>query len=288
MTCLSRRTLIHSVKPLSLLLLISLVISPSVLAITPIAVVRPQYATANEILYIQGGSPDAVNAITSFYSLSLSIPWNDTAPPWVALPDNTSGILAPSLWKRTMSLSADNSQLVIWDLSISPSITFNISSTGWIYKPLPVIPNSGEGQTALIDPQSAGLGTFYVPNGCPETVPTGSTQKWFMCKYDMSILNSNITNVPMLSDGMPNKVLFYSFVYSTMRNTFFLYGGIGDNQVANPNLFEFNANKTTWEKLVGCPLSESRCYKRKGCHEVTTTTDTFFCLSIVDIQWLGI
>lgn len=278
MTCLFRRSLICSVQPLSLLLLISLSISPSALAVSPLVVTRPQYATANQTLYVQGGSPDAANPITSFYSLSLSIPWNDTAPPWVALPDNTSGTLAPSLWKRTLSLSADKTQLLIWDLTSSPSIAFNLSGMSWMYKVMPLFASVVDfGQTAVIDPKSAGLGTFYVPNGCPEVIPAGSTPKWTMCKFDMSILNDNVTNVPMptLYDPIPNKVLFYSFVYSTVRSTFILYGGIGDNRAANPNLFEYNTTSSAWAILVRYHSYESGVATEGISTSLAQLTDSF-------------
>jgi len=245
MVHLFRRMLIIVTNLLpSLLILIALRNAPSVSAITPVVVAKPQYTTVNGTLYVEGGG--YLTALSSFYSLSLSTPWNDTTPPWEALPTNSSGALAPTSWLQSMAVTADKRRLVIWDLSSPTKLaTFDLLSNTWTNSPLPaIVPADAYGQQAVVDPTSAGAGILYMPNGCP--IPTT------MCRLDLSV--NTISPVAMPTQ-IATGLRYYSFVYSASRNSMLLYGGNDVNTLAgSPNLFEYVVGTNSWTLQVSGPL----------------------------------
>jgi len=77
-----------------------------------------------------------------------------------------------------------------------------------------------------------------------------------MCVLDMSTNTFVAANPPTQAVG----VTYYSFVNDAVRNTMLLYGGIGPNNVANPNLIgtpvvAAGAAPGTWNVQVSIPLS---------------------------------
>jgi len=233
--------------------------SPSVSAATPPAVYKPQTATLNDTLYIQGGTPGGQYASSEFYSLSLSKPWNDTAPPWKTLPTSTSGVDAPHTYFVSMAISADRSTLVEFDFN-SPdlSFSFNVLRKTWYKSPLPVTLNVRQifGLHAMADPKSDGLGTFYVPNGCPDM--STNTTVWYMCKYNLNTVNVTATPLPM--PAQLEGVIDYSIALITARDSLFIYGGqtfVDGNRgpFASANLFLYDIVNLAWRLVVSWQVS---------------------------------
>ncbi|GJJ75187.1 hypothetical protein EMPS_07545 [Entomortierella parvispora] len=231
-----------------LLVLITLIHVPSVSAVTPLVVVKPQYITVNDTLYIEGGGQPA-NPTSAFYSLSLTTPWNDTAPPWTTLPSSS----APSTWLQSMAVTVDKTRLVIWNLE-SPTIlsSFSVGGNTWSTSSLPAVNISNPfGQQALVDPTSTGAtspgaGVLYMPNGC--TMPT--TKVNAMCKLDLG--SNTITAVAMPAQVSGN-LGYYSFAYCASRNSMLLYGGY--DGAGSPNLYEYVVGTNLWTLQI--PLGTS-------------------------------
>lgn len=115
-----------------LLLVLLLLSSTSAQSTSPPTTSRGEYATANNIFYVQGGSLTFSHSqLTSgMFSLDLTAPWNDQSPPWKAVPSAGAGV-PPTPIQQSMAPSGDNSQLIIWNVEGWQITNFQISNNAW-------------------------------------------------------------------------------------------------------------------------------------------------------------
>lgn len=221
-------------------------------AYTPTIVHSTQYATMNSTVYVQGGY--AAMAISNipledFFSLSLSEPWNDTAPPWNSLPSNVSAHPLSYLAGGGMAATPDNNNLVLWNPTLEQIVwLYNPKNNSWTSGMYPLSSTLGpsQGGMVVIDPESIdkGYGDLYAPSGCRIVNASYNT----MCDYNMR--NYGIRDIPMPPSPIPNNTLGFSFAYCTLRKSMMLYGGQGELFASNPYLFEYSAKDSVWSFLV--------------------------------------
>lgn len=132
----------------------------------PLPVTAVDYTTVNATLYLQGGSLNiaGTNLTQQFYSLDLSKPWNDRSPLWKALPVSTATHSSPEIWQQSLTVTADGSNLVVWDATHYAITTYDFGTGLWTNQlALPTTNFNWAGLKALVDPTSAGTGIVYVP-----------------------------------------------------------------------------------------------------------------------------
>ncbi|KAF9320588.1 hypothetical protein BG003_005560 [Podila horticola] len=192
-------------------------------------------AVGEEVLYIHGGTADGgLGGINQFFSLDLTQKtWNTSNPPWKSLPMGTGVLSSPSAWEHTMALSKDKQSLIIYDSTpTAPGVSvFNIVNGTWQQKhALPSNPLASDyyGLRSAVDPSS---GLMYIPTGTKDNQTLA---------YDPDSGSSSMLPNPEASIMNP-VVVFYSVVWSTVRNSVIMYGGRGitlNNIVPNPYLAE--------------------------------------------------
>jgi len=190
----------------------------------------------NGTLYVQGGyaaraiEPD--HAMGDFFSLSLSKPWNDTAPPWESLPPNVP-------LGNTLAFLAEGGMAV-------PRQQQSSSLATTAKYPVPVGLGPYEAGIAVIDPESQGYGDLYAPTG----IQVVDEPYYGMLNY--SVQYNGMSNLAMPPSPMPSDLLGFSFAYCTPRKSIMLYGGLGEVGVGTPNpyLFEYLPKQEAWSFLV--------------------------------------
>ncbi|KAG0051314.1 hypothetical protein BGZ83_003874 [Gryganskiella cystojenkinii] len=192
-------------------------------------------AVGEEVLYIHGGTANGgLGGINQFFSLDLTQKtWNTSNPPWKSLPMGTGVQSSPSAWEHTMALSKDKQNLIIYDSTpTAPGISvFNIANGTWQPKhALPSNPLASDyyGLRSAVDPSS---GLMYIPTGTKDNQTLA---------YDPQSGSSSMLPNPAASIMNP-VVVFYSVVWSTVRNSLIIYGGRGitlNYIVPNPYLAE--------------------------------------------------
>lgn len=205
-------------------------------------------AVGEEVLYIHGGTADGgLGGINQFFSLDLTQKtWNTSNPPWKSLPMGTGVLSSPSAWEHTMALSKDKQSLIIYDSTpTAPGVSvFNIVNGTWQQKhALPSNPLASDyyGLRSAVDPSS---GLMYIPTGTKDNQTLA---------YDPDSGSSSMLPNPEASIMNP-VVVFYSVVWSTVRNSVIMYGGRGitlNNIVPNPYLAEIVPGPSAaWHALV--------------------------------------
>ncbi|KAF9152040.1 hypothetical protein BG015_005866 [Linnemannia schmuckeri] len=190
----------------------------SVSAAVPQQAYLPAYATVDEsTFYVQGGSNVSQPNIIydQFYSLDLTKSWNDTNPPWSAVP--AVGLMPPRLktWAHSISVSSNNKTLTFWDMFKSPSysINYHLETNSWEELPgLTALQPSGfKMAKAATDPTTDRV---YIPGGVGNS----------MLVFDASSKNSTTIADP----PGPNNTSWnaYTFVWSNLRRSFLLFGGL--------------------------------------------------------------
>ncbi|KAF9128725.1 hypothetical protein BGX30_014214 [Mortierella sp. GBA39] len=203
----------------------------------PVPVTNGGYTSDGEkTLYIRGGTTtgQAGGKTNQFFALNLQTSWSTSNPAWKSLTSTTgTAMLATAFNSLTMmgpnkmiEWAADPG-LIIYDLE-SNSVT-----------PLSY-PNAltRYGLSIGFDPTTTGVGSEYA------YVPCG-----FNAGVGMAQVNSNsnpptINSVPMPTTGVMQGIGYYSFVWSSVRSSFLLFGGYTE---ANPPV----CNNQMWEYKGG-------------------------------------
>ncbi|GJJ72469.1 hypothetical protein EMPS_04827 [Entomortierella parvispora] len=252
-------------------------------AYSPTLVYNSQYATMNGILYVQGGAPElsiSPSAYNEFFSLSLTKPWNDTAPPWQALPINTSGVVVPALAGGGMTPTPNNSSLALWNPSLNPiTWVFHPKNNTWttITYTLGSL-QLNMGGTAVIDPESVDkdYGDLYAPNACRAVNTSYNAMCDFRAPYFFNVL-------PMPPSPNPTDTVGFSFTYCTERKSILFYGGQGYTGVINPYLYEYVPSEQMWSFLVA--TDASRMIVFGGVNAQNQFSSRLFFLNMVNFTW---
>ncbi|KAF9122802.1 hypothetical protein BGW39_009483 [Mortierella sp. 14UC] len=179
------------------------------------------YTTVDEsTLYIQGGF-DGSNSNYStrydqFFSLDLTQDWDASNPPWSQVSVNGRMPEQLSTAGHTMSFSRAGNTLTVWDLvyPLTYAASYHLDARTW--KELPSLP-----------PPEPGPLRFYQAATDPLTdkvfIPGSAGTS--MLGYDFS--NKIVSVLPMPIGGNATSWNRYSFVWSEMRASFLLFGGLG-------------------------------------------------------------
>ncbi|KAF9174146.1 hypothetical protein BGX21_007622 [Mortierella sp. AD011] len=204
----------------------------------PTPVSKMAYATVDEsTLYVQMGIlPGGTMSTNAFYSLDLQSNWNAANPPWKNLVSSSATQQAPSGFGPSMTVSANNQNLIIWGGFFSNISTYDIETGSWsVNTQSPANSSPQMGLKAVTDSSS---GLVYIPSG--------ANQGNNMMEYNPTTGASR--SLPMPSEFAGYGLAYYSVVWSTQRNSILLYGGhlITANYSANEQLFEYKPSTSTW------------------------------------------
>ncbi|GJJ72470.1 hypothetical protein EMPS_04828 [Entomortierella parvispora] len=243
-----------------LLLIFSVQNTPFVSAAPPIVVTGSRYITVNGTLYVQGGGSlyaqggafTDTDGTTAFSSLDMSVPWNQTSPPWKAIVA-PAGFLTRDIIYQGLAVTPDKTRLVFWGSFNAPpeagSLSIlNIPSNSWSSLTVTQNPNlTSWGISAVIDPTSGGMGVLYAPSGCTEQITGTENAIPGLCMIGLDKKTTTYQTMSRLL--VPSGIAYYSFVYCTLRKTMLLYGGAGANNEPNQSLYEFSPSNSTWSLL---------------------------------------
>ncbi|KAF9276357.1 hypothetical protein BGZ88_001789 [Linnemannia elongata] len=207
------------------------------------------YITIDEnTLYIQGGMDPSDTDKTSsavkskqFFSLDLTRPttWNTTTTtlPWTQL--NADGDSGPAAYGHFMSVTPKRRNITVWDpVGINSSImSYSLDSRRWTKlgnrpKELTTLP----GLQAVADPSS---GRVYIPSGRNNVDAD-------MLIYDPLTSTTTWTIMPPREPNNPLQWYGYSFVWSSYRTSFLIFGGGGD---VGSYFYEFKVPNNAWTEL---------------------------------------
>ncbi|KAF9992459.1 hypothetical protein BGZ79_003056 [Entomortierella chlamydospora] len=197
------------------------------------------YGTVEEkTLYIQGGI--SLGTIYSqFYSLDLTTSWSTSNPPWKAL----STQLAPKDEEDGMAISVDQKSLIVWGFLTGIS-TYDIASDTWSVvtnvQPASIQPTVGKRIAA--DPRT-GIIYKIASKSLAVAVP-----QMFIAYNPTTNTTQSLTLPAILNKTQIN---YYSFVWSTLRNSTLLYGGYFPSTNENNTVFyEYHPDTDSWNELV--------------------------------------
>ncbi|KAG0078550.1 hypothetical protein BGZ90_004963 [Linnemannia elongata] len=207
------------------------------------------YITIDEnTLYIQGGMDPSDTDKTSsavkskqFFSLDLTRPttWNTTTTtlPWTQL--NADGDSGPAAYGHFMSVTPKRRNITVWDpIGINSSImSYSLDSRRWTKlgnrpKELTTLP----GIQAVADPSS---GRVYIPSGRNNVDAD-------MLIYDLLTSTTTWTIMPPREPNNPLQWYGYSFVWSSYRTSFLIFGGGGD---VGSYFYEYKVPNNAWTEL---------------------------------------
>lgn len=201
------------------------------------------YSTVDEsTFYIQGGSNVSNSNIIydQFYSLDLTQSWNITNPLWSEV--TAVGIPARlKAWGHSISLSSNHKTLTFWNMFNSPpySANYHLDTKAWeeLPAPLSVQPFGLQIAKAATDPTTDRV---YIPGGA------GNNS---MLAFDPSSKNSTALADPPAVNGTSTNWNGYTFVWSELRKSFLLLGGL--NTPASSYFYEYKPTGAgQWSALV--------------------------------------
>ncbi|KAG0069425.1 hypothetical protein BGZ90_000208 [Linnemannia elongata] len=189
-------------------------------------------------LYIQGGTTRSVRHSDQFIALDLTVDsWSTSDPPWIAAQSN--GYKFPPVASgHSMTVSNDRSALFMWvPLDSSVFWAYYIESGTWGSYSYPQNTTKQNGMRNGVDMRT---GIVYVPFGnnngkeMVTNIPGNSSlQSWLM--------PTALTQVAIIEE---------SFLWSTYRSRFLLYGGAAiQPHIGNPYLNEYNPDTHEWAVL---------------------------------------
>ena len=188
--------ILHSVPlvcTISLLLMVQLVAAAAPSANNPF-----QWAVLDEkTLYV---------ADINLYSLDLTKTFNDTNPPWATL------AAGPNSFVQAMAVTSDNSQLVLWDTGSFLVATYTIATNKWQNKTVSVSSVS----TDIFGATNPDTNIFYIVNGYSSGASVG------MAAYDATKGTYSYVATP----SVPASLSSFSAVWSTLRKSMLVYGGV--------------------------------------------------------------
>lgn len=265
-----------------LLSILSFLLTPAATALVPISVHGYAYATIKEDLFIIQGGADWQNAsvnipVNQFMALNLThSSWDTTNPPWVPME-----LISPlpanlTTYDHSMTVSIDQRTITFWDSASSGSAT-NYSLIEHSPKPIYMAPDlqrSDKQLKAEVDPNS---GWIYIPLGYDKTnmlaydplsptsgAETGSKAPQIAAGPGAaSPLGIGRARQIVMPDTVKRGATGYSWVWSSNRSSFILFGGrIGEGAADVPYLHEFKPTYGpsgpggTWTVLVSSVLGK--------------------------------
>ncbi|KAF9154075.1 hypothetical protein BG015_001897 [Linnemannia schmuckeri] len=210
----------------------------------PVPVAFGGYTSDGEkTLYIRGGSPTGnVNDSTNqFFALDLQTSWSTSNPAWKSL-TSTTGPAMPVTVYNSLAMTGPN-KIIEW--SISPGlIIFDLASSS-VTPILNLNATRQYGLTIAVDPTTTadtGTGAAYVPCG----YSAGLEMARLVSKDNVNVVKT----VPMPTTGVMQKIGFYSFVWSSARSSFLLFGGYTEDNppVCNNQMWEYKSE--VWGPLT--------------------------------------
>lgn len=241
----------HRIGVITSLCLSLIVLFSTVSALPPAPVSSMAYITIDEnTLYIQGGiDPSDPNKTSlaakarQFFSLDLTRPttWNTTTTsslPWTQL--NADGDSGPAAHGHFLLVAPKRRNIAVWDPTGTSSsiMSYSLDANKWTKvgdqpKELTTIP----GLQAVAHPTS---GLMYIPSG-------RNNADGDMLIYDPLTLTTKWTPMPPREPSNGLQFYGYSFVWSSYRNSFLIFGGGGD---VGSYFYEFKVSDNSWTELV--------------------------------------
>ncbi|KAF9432761.1 hypothetical protein BGZ76_010356 [Entomortierella beljakovae] len=257
--------------------LMSMIVLSFASAEAPIPVTNMAYATVDEkTLYIQMGlTPDGSFSTNQFFSLDLTVPnWNTDNPPWKDLVSSTTDLQAPSDFGPSMTVSGDKQSLIVWGGYSSQISTYNIENGLWApsIDSAPNLTPIRQGFQAVTDPNT---GLVYVPSG--------ADQGKAMVAYNPK---TNVTqSLPMPAELSGNGLGYYGAVWSTQKNSVFVYGGhlITANSHANTQLFGYDPSTKLWTSIA--TYGGAKLIVFGGLNSLDSKLSGLYVLDVATMTW---
>ncbi|KAF8947289.1 hypothetical protein BGZ47_009677 [Haplosporangium gracile] len=211
---------------------------------SPVPVAFGGYTSDGEkTLYIRGGSTTGnVNDSTNqFFALDLQSSWSTSNPAWKSF-ISTTGPAMPVTVYNSLAMTGP-SKIIEW--SISPGlIIFDLESSS-VTPILNLNATRQYGLTIAVDPTTTadtGTGAAYVPCG----YSAGLEMARLVSKDNVNVVKP----VPMPTTGVMQKIGFYSFVWSSVRSSFLLFGGYTEDNppICNNQMWEYKSE--VWGPLM--------------------------------------
>ncbi|KAF9340779.1 hypothetical protein BGZ91_000263 [Linnemannia elongata] len=226
----------------------------------PKPVSGPAFARTSTRLYILGGNPVNGNngpPLSQFYSLDLTVPWNNTAPAWTELAAGPSQAVFPA------TFSQDQTKMIVFHLRTAPNAAYyDINTNVWTNSSVVLPGNDFQGVGAVTDPNT---GLVYMTAGYT------SRSRDSLDIYNFAADSATKANMPG-----PDKVLlaraYYGNVWSKYRKSILYFGGynaqvqpiVGGNVVT-----ELVTATQTWSTLT----TSGPAPPMRADHCVTTNED---------------
>ncbi|KAG0052175.1 hypothetical protein BGZ83_002903, partial [Gryganskiella cystojenkinii] len=219
-------------SPLALFFTISF-LSLIVLAQNPPANTLFQWALLDEkTLYVQGGGAGGL------YALDLTKTFTEIAPPWTNL---SSGFKVSS---ESLVLTADKSQLILWDNNNKLVSRYTIATNKWQNDSTP----NGLGPSEASPAMDADTNILYILNGyvsTPNAIPSNNMMTYNATSGTSGLINN--VNADMAT------VMNYGLMWSTVRKSILYYGGTPgkDNGTVYLSIFyEYVTAAGIWNRLT--------------------------------------
>ncbi|KAG0255711.1 hypothetical protein DFQ27_006109 [Actinomortierella ambigua] len=177
----------------------------------------------DQALFIQGGTTTTSITTSQFLMIDLTQPWDVDSPLVKVLSPN-----GPNDYQSVGTLTADRSQFIVFsDLSLNV-FRYTFATDAWtIERAIPYM-MVGPGN-AVTDPET---GLMYAPNRYNDSTPS-------MLVYNP--LDNSVNKADMHPDLIGNKG--FSAVWSTLRKSVLVYGGLKENNTESSVLYEYQPGK---------------------------------------------
>ncbi|KAF9905583.1 hypothetical protein EC991_001544 [Linnemannia zychae] len=183
------------------------------------------YTTINEsTLYIQGGF-DGSNSNYStrydqFFSLDLTQDWDTAKPPWSQISVDGHKPERLGIAGHTMSFSRASNTLTVWDMvyPLTYAASYHLDTRMW--EELPSLPPPEPGPLRFYQAATDPLTDRVFIPGCAGTSMLG---------YDLVSKTASV--LPMPSGGNVTSWNGYNFIWSEIRASFLLFGGMGSPSI---------------------------------------------------------
>lgn len=211
----------------------------------PTPVSGPAFARTSTRLYVLGGNPINGNngpPLSQFYSLDLTIPWNNTAPAWTELAAGPAQAIFPA------TFSQDQTKMIVFHLRTAPNASrYDINTNVWTPSSA-VLPGSDfQGVGAVTDTNT---GLVYMAAGYTTRLRDS------LDVYNFATDTATKTYMPGSDTTLPARA-YYGNVWSKYRKSILYFGGYNSlsQRIVGGNIVtELVTATLTWNILVfDCP-----------------------------------
>lgn len=260
-------------------------------AVAPAPAYSSAYATVDEnTFYIQGGSNVSNSDIKydQFHSLDLTQNWNITNPPWSAVAVGTVPARLKTVF-HSISLSRDRKTMTFWNMYSLPfySTNYHLDTNTWDDVSIP----------QSLQPSGLALARAATDSTTDRVYIPGGASNNSMLMYDSSSKNSTALANPPAVNGTSTNWIGYSFVWSELRKSFLLFGGLFTP--ASSYFYEYKPTAVTpWNALnmTGTvpPVLAGSCMvpAHNGTKIIlfggvynSNYTDTLYILDVANLTW---